>query len=114
MTILKDKDFLDINNWPSIEEIYASIAKEGSKYTARVWQLLQSKKLTLNTEVAERYHYIQKEHIRLTGHSLPNSIKGAIKTRAQIKNELGKLDENKVEKVVKSGLAARLAKMRSK
>lgn len=106
-------DVNDISNWPSIEEIEHKIAKYGAKYTANVWMTLQCKKnLVLTPGVAERYKIVQRAHIRLTGNSLPDTIKGAIKTRAQIRDDLGTVDEDKIEKSVQGGLMAKLKEIR--
>lgn len=95
-----------------IKEVEERIELEGSKYTSEVWKMLKAKNKTLTPDEAAVYHVIQKAHIRLTGHSLPD-IKGARKTRAQIRNELGpEVKDEVIEKAVQSGLAAKLKQMR--
>lgn len=99
--------------WPTATQIEDKIEEEGKKFTASFWMKLQARdKLVLTLEQAELYNIVQKAHIRLTGYSLPDTIKGAMKTRAQIRNELGTIDEGKVEAAVQGGLAAKLAKLR--
>lgn len=102
-------DYLDIDNWPSEDEINNFDADK----IASIWKLLQCQdKLVLTVEIANRYKVIQRRYISLTGHSLPDTIKGAIKTRAQARDEIGVIDESKVEKAVQGGLMAKLKKMR--
>jgi len=106
--------FLDINNWPTNEEMDEEIEKHGSEYTASVWQLLQCQdKLVLTTDIAERYNYVQRAHIRLTGSSLPDTIKGAMKTKAQTRDAMGpEVKDEVLDKAIQGGMAARLKAMR--
>jgi len=107
-------DYLVPGNWPSIEDIDQKISEKGSEYTAGVWKLLQCQdKLVLTPELAKVYNYIQKEHIRLTGYSLPPTIKGAMKTRAQSRDELGpEIKDEVLDEAIKGGMMARLKLMR--
>lgn len=110
----ENRDLNNIANWPSVEEIEDKIAEEGVEYTASVWQILQcKKKLMLTPEMVERYYIIQKAHYDLVGVYLPDTIKGAKRTRTQVNNDLGpKVKDEVLDKAIQGGLAARLAKMR--
>jgi hypothetical protein len=99
--------------WPTKEQVEEQILVHGVSYTSSFWKTLQiQEKLVLTVEQAEIYHIVQKAHVELTGHSLPDTIKGSMKTRAQIRNEIGEVDETKIENAVQSGMMAKLAKLR--
>jgi len=107
----------DIDNWPSAEEIEFKIAEEGARYTARFWKVLQChlNKKALTPEQADLYYIVQKAHLNLTGYSLPATIKGARKTRAQIRDDSGtEISDEKLDKAVQEGLMAKLKRMREK
>lgn len=104
-----------IENWPDEDDINAGIAEKGVHYTETFYKKLKCKNITLTPEMAEKYKIVQKAHIELTGYSLPSDIKGAIKTRAQVRDDLGpQVKDEVIEKAVAGGLKARLAKMRGK
>lgn len=106
-------DATKIENWPSVEEIEARLAEEGTAYAVNCWKLLKAYNITLTTEMADRFYVIQQYYLKEKGYSLPQVIKGARKTKAQLRDDLGPMvDEKKLDSVVKGGLAARLAQMR--
>lgn len=102
----------ELEKFPSAEEVEDKISELGVNYTSRIWQLLRAADITLTPEQADTYSIIQKAHTRLTGNSLPQ-IKGAMKTRAQEKDEEGpKVKEEVIEKAVQGGLMAKLKRIR--
>lgn len=107
------KTINELDEFPTAEEVEDKIAELGVKYTARIWKLLQAADITLKPYQADIYHIIQQAHLRFTGHSLPATIKGARKTKAQIRDATGpEIKEEVIEQAVQGGLAARLKQMR--
>jgi len=107
----------NIDKWPSKDRIEKKIAEEGSNYTGNFWKILQIhfNKKSLSREQSDLYYIIQQAHLRLTGYSLPATIKGARKTKAQIRDDSGpEIKDEILDKVVKGGLSARLKAIRER